>query len=282
LPRDEAAAQVAFAAAFQKIADLDGSMSDYNTQSELSRLSASSPHTKPVEVTHDLWQILYIARSVSRDSEGAFDVSVGPITRLWRQARREKKLPDAEKLQTALAAVGYKHIRLSEISKVQRPETVQLTKPHMRLDLGGIAQGFAADRALQVLQRHGITRAIVNASGDIVAGDPPPGERGWKVALGALDPTKPPTEFVMLANASISTSGDAFQYTEVDGVRYSHIVDPKTGIGLTTTDERHYLSSQWHARGCSRLGGVCFGCRERISVCRASTRLRSPVGDRHR
>lgn len=231
----EATARPALAAAFAKIAALDKSLSDYNPESELNLLSAASPHAQPVPVSHDLWVILSLARRVSRGSDGAFDVSVGPITRLWRQARRQKKLPDTDKLQAALAAVDYQAIDVSYPQKQRKPnsETVRLTKPNMRLDLGGIAQGYAAEAALRVLKEHGFSRALINASGDIVAADPPPGERGWKVGLTGVDPQAPP-QLVWLANGSLSTSGDAYQFTEVAGKRYSHIVDPKTGLGLTT------------------------------------------------
>lgn len=229
---DEAVARAALQEAFARIGELDRMMTDYDPASELSRLGASSPHDQPVPVSPDLWKILRTARDMSRASDGAFDVTVGPLTRLWRQARRQKRIPDEDRLKQVLASVGYQHLLLSD--DPDQP-TVQLTKPGMRLDLGGIAQGYAADEALAVLQRHGLTRALINASGDIVAGDPPPGEKGWKVGLTALSAEKKPTQLVLLPpHHSISTSGDAFQFVEFGGKRYSHIVDPRTGIGLTT------------------------------------------------
>jgi thiamine biosynthesis lipoprotein len=229
---DEAAAKTALAAAFEKIAVLDRMMTDYDPESELSRLGTSSPHAAPVAISDDLWRILTLGRAVSQSTEGAFDVTIGPLTKAWRQARRQNKLPAEDKLTAALAAVGYKQLELSPPDAKQK--TAQLMKPHMRLDLGGIAQGYAADRALEVLKAHGLSRALVNASGDIVVADPPPGEKGWKIALAKLDPRQPPTSFITLANAAISNSGDAYQFVEVEGKRYSHIVDPHTGIGLTT------------------------------------------------
>jgi FAD:protein FMN transferase len=113
-------------------------------------------------------------------------------------------------------------------------KTVELLVAGMRLDLGGIAAGFAADEAMAVLARQGVTRAMIDASGDIVVGDPPPNEEGWKIGIAPLtDATGPPTRFLLLKNASVTTSGDAFQYVEIGGKRYSHIVDPQTGLGLT-------------------------------------------------
>jgi thiamine biosynthesis lipoprotein len=103
----------------------------------------------------------------------------------------------------------------------------------MRLDLGGIAKGLAADEALAEIKRAGITRALVRASGDIVGGDPPPGETGWRIGIAPIDPDGPPTRFVRLANLAISTSGDSRQHLVVDGKRYSHIIDPRTGNGVS-------------------------------------------------
>lgn len=239
--------QPALQAAFAKIAELDGMMSDYNPESELSRLGATSPQRKPVTVSRELWEILNISKQVGYQTDGAFDVTVGPITRLWRQARRQKKLPDAGKLNEALASVGFKNMELSEpaTDHVSGKTTVQLTKPQMRLDLGGIAQGYAAEAALKIIEEHGFRSAMVNASGDIVAGDPPPGQKGWKIGLVSLDPKLPPSEFAYLSHGALTNSGDAFQFTEVNGKRYSHIVDPKTGIGLTT----RMSVTVWHPDG---------------------------------
>src|SRR5207253_10014235 len=125
--------------------------------------------------------------------------------------------------------VGYDKIQLNSPDR-----TVQLTVEGMLLDLGAIAKGYAAEAALEVLRRYGLTRALVAASGDIAAGDPPPGTRGWKVGIAPLDdPNAEPSRFVLLNHAAVSTSGDTEQYVEIDGKRYSHIVDPHTGIGVT-------------------------------------------------
>jgi thiamine biosynthesis lipoprotein len=103
----------------------------------------------------------------------------------------------------------------------------------MRLDLGGIGIGYAVDEALKVLRSRSIIRALVDASGDIGAGDPPPGKTGWTVEVVPLSSDDTPSRTVSLANAAVSTAGDAFQFVEIGGRRYSHIVDPRTGLGLT-------------------------------------------------
>jgi thiamine biosynthesis lipoprotein len=223
----ETAARDAARAAFARIAQLDGIMSDYRPTSELMQLSkkAGGP---PVPVSADLFDVLYRSQEISRLSGGAFDVTVGPVVRLWRRARRTRRLPDPAELARARAVVGYDKIRLDA-----KERTVQLTVSGMLLDLGAIAKGYAVEAALEVLRRYGITRVLIAASGDIVAGDPPPGARGWKVAIAPLEKGGEPSRYILLNHAAVSTAGDTEQFVEIDGKRYSHIVDPHTGIGLT-------------------------------------------------
>ena len=226
---DQAIAHAAAGAAFDRIRQLNDILSDYDTDSELSRLSQTSGSGKVVQVSDDLWFVLQRAQELARRSDGTFDVTVGPVVSLWRKARREKQLPDPSRLAEALKAVGYGKLVLDP----QR-HTAQLLVPYMRLDLGGIAKGYALDEALKVLRLRGIRRALVSGGGDMMAGDPPPGKKGWRIELAPLDVTNaPPAQFVSLANAALATSGDTFQRLEIDGKRFSHLIDPRTGIGLT-------------------------------------------------
>src|SRR5204863_5100341 len=126
-------------------------------------------------VSDELFDILQKSQRVAELSDGAFDVTVGPVVRLWRRARRTGELPDSEMLTRARTSVGWKKLHLNA-----REKAVTLTAPNMQLDLGGIAKGYAADAALAVLKEHGISRALVAASGDIAVGDAPPGLSGWK------------------------------------------------------------------------------------------------------
>jgi thiamine biosynthesis lipoprotein len=224
---DADTAKKAADAAFARIADLDGIMSDYRPASELMQLCAKSGGD-PVKVSDDLFFILQKAQETSRLSDGAFDVTVGPVVKLWRLSRRSQRLPDPEKLAAARDLVGWQNVKLDA-----KEQTVQLLKPGMQLDLGGIAKGYAGDAAVAVLKKHGIDRALVVGGGDIVAGGPPPGTEGWTIAIAPLDESDgSPGPTLTLHDAAVSTSGDAEQYVEIDGKRYSHIVDPKTGIGL--------------------------------------------------
>jgi thiamine biosynthesis lipoprotein len=224
---DAATASRASAAAFARIARLDDSMSDYNSGSELMSLSrqAGGP---PVQVSEDLFRVLEKSQELARRTDGAFDITAGPVIRLWRRARRRSELPDPTELAQARELVGYKLLRLDPAKR-----TAQLFKPGMQLDLGGIAKGFAADEALAVLRQQGIDRALVAGGGDIAVGAPPPGKEGWRIGIAPLQsPDAPPTHFLTLHDAGVSTSGDTEQYVEIGGKRYSHIIDPRSGLAL--------------------------------------------------
>ena len=226
--RDKTNAQIAARAAFQRISDLDDLMSDYQADSELMRL-CDQPSCTPVQVSADLFQVLEKAQHFSRLSEGAFDVTVGPYVRLWRFARKKKILPTTGELRSAADSVGFEKLRLDG-----KKRTATLLVPGMRLDLGGIAKGYAADQALKSLQEQGIRRALVAASGDIAFGDPPPGQPGWSAGITTIDErSNRASRSIFLSHAGISTSGDTEQFVEIDSVRYSHIVDPHSGMGLT-------------------------------------------------
>jgi thiamine biosynthesis lipoprotein len=224
---DQATADRAAKAAFARVAELDGIMSDYKPASELMRLCAKAGGD-PVMVSDDLWTVLERAQEVAKRSDGAFDVTVGPMVRMWRRARRTRQMPDEEDLAKAKALVGYDKVTLDP-----KAHTVRLAKKGMQLDLGGIAKGYAADQALAVLKKDGLSRALVAAGGDIAVGDAPADADAWTVGISPVeDPESQPKKFLLVTNAAVSTSGDAEQYVELGGKRYSHIVDPKTGIGL--------------------------------------------------
>lgn len=225
---DEETANRAFAAAFKRIAFLDKIMTDYDSDSELMRLCSKSPTTAPLPVSRDICEVLSFAQDVSERSDGAFDVTVGPLTRQWRRARRREEMPDPQLLAESLKAVGYKNLVVHK-----QESTVELLKPNMRIDLGGIAQGYAADVAMEELQKIGINRALVNVSGEILGWDPPPDSDAWTVGIAPLEPNQPPSHFVRLVHNAVATSGDAWQFAVINGRRYSHVLDPHTGIGLT-------------------------------------------------
>jgi thiamine biosynthesis lipoprotein len=225
---DQQQAEAAFQAAFTRIRQLDDCLSNYKSDSEVNRLSASSPHASAVQVSHHVWQVLQRAEQYSRLSEGAFDVTIGPVTKLWRRARRTHKLPTEDRLRQARDAVGFDFLELQA-----EPKTVQMTRPGMLLDLGGIAKGYALDVALQTLRERGLNRALLDGGGDLLAGQPPPGRTGWTIAMADVEGRTDESSLMQLVREAVATSGDVFQFVEIDGVRYSHLVDPRTGLGLT-------------------------------------------------
>jgi thiamine biosynthesis lipoprotein len=218
-------AEAAVGAAFDEVARLERILSDYDPESELSRLSARSPVT--ATVGDDLWKVLERANWFRDASGGAFDPTVGPLTTLWRQARRAGRLPDPDKLAAARLAVGPSTLQCDATGR-----SVELRRPGMRLDLGGIGMGHAVDAAMDVLDRHGIRSAMIDASGDIAVSSPPPGKTGWRIAVEPLQGGMGDGGAIEIVDAAITTSGDAYQAVEIDGVRYSHIVDPRTGVGV--------------------------------------------------
>jgi thiamine biosynthesis lipoprotein len=230
---DESTASGASKAAFDRIKALDQTLTDYDPNSELMKLCEHAGG-EPVVVSNDLFEVIARSKALYERSEGAFDISIAPVVRLWRRARRDKKLPDPELLARARALVGSDAIELDPSRR-----TVQLKRAGMKLDVGGIAKGFASEEAIKVLKREGIESALVAGSGDIVVSNPPPGRPGWRIAVETLkveseaDSGTDHGPTIWLKNAAISTSGDAEQFVEIDGVRYSHVVDPKTGVGLT-------------------------------------------------
>lgn len=212
-------------AAFDRIAALEQVMSDYRPDSELSRFNAASG--KPAaKISPDLWRVLDVSRSIAVLTEGAFDPTIGPFVRLWREAKKTGTLPATGSLLDAKDRVGYTRL---ELDRSQR--SARLAHPGMALDLGGIGKGDAVHEAVQELKRRGLSSCLVSLAGDIAAGDAPPEKRGWSIAVDTGCPEGRAT--ILLSNQSCSTSGDVEQSITIDGVRYSHIIDPATGLGST-------------------------------------------------
>lgn len=226
---DKAVAEEAAQVAFARIEEINVLASDYLPESELSRLNRQ-PADKPVPVSGDLFALIAKSLDVAEQTGGAFDITAAYAVQHWRRAKRQQKLPTSDQTAKAIAMTGWHALQLDEKS-----HTLTKLKPGVLLDLGGIGKGYAADAALAVLKAHGITQALVAASGDLAIGDPPPGKEGWDVALRTFEKAedKDTLMHVTLKNCGCSTSGDLHQFLELDGVRYSHIVNPRTGLGLT-------------------------------------------------
>ncbi|HEX9513973.1 MAG TPA: FAD:protein FMN transferase [Puia sp.] len=251
---DSVAASVAAAAAFQKADTLNGLLSDYIDSSEINRLSATSGQGRFVVVSDPLFDILRRSLEAARLSGGSYDVTIGPVVKLWRKARKTRVFPDADSLKTALRKTGYRYVHLDTLH-----HSVWLEKPGMRLDVGGLGKGFVAQAALDLLAEYGYRAAMVNAGGKIVVGQPPSGRQGWVIGINAPNEKEEILPgLLLLKNISVATSGDIYQYVELKGRRYSHIVNPKTGIGLTrrrnvTAIAADGTQADWLATACSIL-----------------------------
>jgi FAD:protein FMN transferase len=225
---DKARARTAMRAAFDRVADLNHTLSDYQPTSELMRLCARAGQG-PTAISPDLFRILDVAQTLARRTNGAFDVTSGPLTHLWRRARRFSEVPAASRVTEARALSGFRHLHLDASTR-----TATLDTPGMTLDLGGLAKGYAADEAIAVLESHGLTSALAALGGDVVVSAPPPEREGWTVDVTALDaPGAPHPNALLLRDAAVSTAGDAEQWMTADGIRYSHILDPRTGWPMT-------------------------------------------------
>lgn len=236
---DEAAANTASEAVFARMQALVDIMSDYDAGSEVRRLCTTSGPGTPVSVSDELWTVLTRSREVSEQSDGAFDVTIGPVVELWRDARRRRRLPLPEQLAPALERVGWEMVRLDH-----EHQTVELARDDMQIDFGGIAKGYIADESLRLLRELGYEHSMVAIAGDISCGAAPPDAEGWRIGIAPLDdPEATPERYVLLQNAAVSTSGDAYRFVEIDGVRYSHLIDPSTGIGLTQSSSVTVIGS---------------------------------------
>ncbi|MCG3125874.1 MAG: FAD:protein FMN transferase [Phycisphaerae bacterium] len=222
---DVSQARAAARAAFERMLAIEDVATDYRPDSELMRLCAAADGS-PQPVSDELFTLLAAGQQIAEQTQGAFDPTVGPLVRLWREARRNSALPDADTLAGALARTGWRRVQLG-----QSPRTIAMPAG-TQLDLGGIAKGYSVDAASRLLTARGVRRHLVALSGDLMAGAPPPGRDGWRIQVESGVPGDPP-HVVALRHAALSTSGDRHQFVEIGGLRYAHIVDPRTGLGLS-------------------------------------------------
>lgn len=222
---DRARMEEAINSAFDEVKRLDGMLSNYLSGSEWSQLNRDAAD-RAVRVSPELFQLLSACLDYSRRSEGAFDITVGPLMKVWGFYEGSGLLPRPAELKAALARVGYRHLQLDPAAR-----TVRFGLPGVELDPGGIGKGYAVDCMVEILRRKGFDSALVSGSGSSIygLGAPPTEPKGWRVAIGApRDPGKPIAE-VWLKNMSMSTSGTYEKFFWAEGRTYSHIMDPRTG-----------------------------------------------------
>jgi FAD:protein FMN transferase len=203
---------------------LDAMLSNYKPQSEWSEVNRLAA-LQPVHISKELFELLVSCREYSRQSEGTFDISVGPLMKVWGFYNAEGHLADPLKVRAALESVGYGNVILDSESL-----TVRFAKPGVELDPGGIAKGYAVDRMVDVLREDGVRAALVSSGGSsIYALGSPPHERGWRIDLKDPRNSSRTVETVTLRDESLSTSGSYEKFFYADGKVWSHIMDPRTG-----------------------------------------------------
>ncbi|MFW5761732.1 MAG: FAD:protein FMN transferase [Cyclobacteriaceae bacterium] len=212
-------------AAYDSVASLNQVLSDYLPHSEVSEFN-NAPVNTPRKISPALFTAIKKSLQLSEWTNGAFDITVGPLVKLWRKARKENELPGRLDLQSALHSVGYQHLQLSDSAVIRN-------KPGMQLDFGGIGKGMALSAAMRVINTAGISRVLLDAGGDILLGEAPPDKSGWEVVIGLFEQDKKFQQKMLLSNMAVTSSGDLYQFIEIEGKRYSHIVDPSTGLGIT-------------------------------------------------
>ncbi|MBA7672988.1 FAD:protein FMN transferase [subsurface metagenome] len=214
IPADEEAIKEAFDA----IKKVDELMSTYKPESEVSILNRQGEN----QLSPQTSQIIQEAIKFSEMTEGAFDITCRPLINLWNRAKKEEKIPTLQEIEEAKNLVSYKKIALEG-------DLVKFGQPGMEIDLGGIAKGWAVDKAIQTLRKREVRAALVNAGGDLYA----LGRRGlwkkWEVGIQHPRDQEKILTTIEVSDRGVATSGDYRRYFTLEGRRFSHIVDPRTG-----------------------------------------------------
>ena len=223
---DEAATNEAIDAAFEEVHRLDALLSNYQPASEWSHVNREAA-THPVVVSPELFGLLSDCMEYSRASEGSFDVTVGPLMRVWGFFGGARRVPSSEQIHEALELVGYRHVQLDAASR-----SVRFDRPGVEIDPGGVGKGYAVDRMVEVLRARGVRDALVAASGSSMfgLGNPPDEPRGWPIPIADPWDHRKDAAQVFLKDQSLSTSGSYEKSFRVGAHRYSHIMDPRSGV----------------------------------------------------
>lgn len=219
-------AESACKAAFQRIGELENVFSDYIDGSDVDRVNRADVGQK-VSVAPVFATLVAKSRDVKKISQGAFDPTFGDLIKLWRIARKTKQLPGPNEIAAVLEQAGLANVELEEPTDDQKARQFSIIKKSaLSFDFGGIAKGFIGDRAINLLKEQGIDIACYEAGGDIVCSDPPPGTTGWSIDV----PGQPELK---VNNCGVAVSGDTVQFVVINNVRYSHVVDVRTGRAIT-------------------------------------------------
>ena len=209
---------------FEEVDRLDEQMSNYKPESELSAINREAA-SHPVVVEPGLFHLLEISVRRSEETDGAFDITVGPLMKSWGFFRGRGRLPSRAEISQVLKRVGYQHLKLDAERR-----TIRFDEGGVEIDLGGIAKGYAVDRAVEILRSNGITSALVSSGmSSIYALGSPPGEHGWKITVRDPYDAHKAGDVFHLQNYSLSTSGSYEKFFKIGGKNYCHIMNPHTG-----------------------------------------------------
>ena len=254
---DQASMNQVVDAAFEEARRLDALLSNYRPASEWSRINREAA-THPVAVSPELFRLLSDCIEYSRTSEGTFDLTVGPLMRAWGFFGGGRHVPSPDQIHEVLELVGYGHLQLNA-----RARTVRFDRPGVEIDPGGVGKGYAVDRMVEVLRAHGIRNVLVAASGSSIfgLGNPPEEPRGWAISIADPWDHRKNAAQVFLKDQSLSTSGAYEKSFRSGGHRYSHIMDPRSGmpaesaVQVTVIAPRTIDSEVWakpyFIRGCA-------------------------------
>ena len=223
---------------FKIAGEMDDRFSDYSAESEVSKFNKQESHI-PFKISSELLELLTISQSLYHKTSASFEPAAGALTQLWRLSRKTKRLPDQKTLSLAIKASSFASLI------IDRKNKTLTKKDHLtRLDFGGIAKGYTADKMLNYLQEHDLKSCSISAGGDVIVGDPPPGRLYWIIKINPFGDSNSETMRVKLSNAAVSTSGNVEQFIQIGGKKYSHIVNPKNGLGLTTNHAAVVISNK--------------------------------------
>ena len=216
-------------AAFDRVHVLEDVLSDYRATSQVGRLATDSG--RPIPISRELYDALERSIRISCATNGCFDATIGASSQLWRQARKDGLVPSEDAIARANAMGGWRFVELNS-SANQQGSTLTFLRPGIRLDFGAIGKGIAAQAALETLRTLGTTVAMCSLAGDIACGDAPIGSDGWMIDVESGIEGVPSCRLI-LRNQCVSTSGDESQHLDANGIRYSHVIDPRTGHAVT-------------------------------------------------
>jgi thiamine biosynthesis lipoprotein len=232
---------------------LNNIFSDYSSESEVGKLALQANQTN-IKVSDELFDMILRSKEAWKRSGKTFDITIGALTQLWRKAKKENRFPSGAEIKAAKDLTGFENLSVDERSK-----RISFKKPGIRFDFGGIVPGYAAQKVIDLLKAKNIYIALADASGDIVVGDAPPGKDGWTIGVNLPEnETEIWDKKLELNNFAASTSGDVYRYTVHNGIKYSHIIDPGTGYGVTsqrnvTVITKYGADADWLATACSIL-----------------------------